>query len=214
MSREGRYYTVAQGECLSSIAVREGFIWETLWEHSNNADLKRRLQDPNVLKPGDNLWIPPRTLKTVNRPTEAEHRFVKRGVPVVLRLRLLNGDRPRAEQEYLLNIDGHHIRGVTDSDGRLEHRIPPTARRGELNLISEERITETYQLQLGYLNPANDLSGVQQRLRNLGFHCELTGEWDEQTRSAAAAFRQKNNLPESDELDERTRQLLEQNHGS
>lgn len=215
MSREGRFYKVAQGECLSSIAAREGFIWETIWEHSNNSELKRRLQDPNILKPGDTLWIPPKTLKKVNRPTEAEHRFVKRGVPTVLRLRLLDNDRPRSSLEYLLNVDGHHIRGVTDADGRIEHRIPPTARHGELKLLGTDgAVVETYQLQLGHLNPTNDLTGVQQRLRNLGFRCELTGEWDEQTKSAVAEFRQKNNLPESDELDDETRRRLKEDHGS
>jgi N-acetylmuramoyl-L-alanine amidase len=214
MTEEGRFHTVAQGECLSSIAEREGMLWETLWDHPANADLRRRLKDPNVLKPGDRLWIPALTPGEINCETEARHRFVKKGNSVVLRLRLLNGDRPRADQEYLLDIDGRRLCGFTDSEGNLEHRIPPVARNGELKLICTGGHTEIFQIKLGHLNPTSDLLGVQQRLRNLGFHCELTGEWDEQTRSAAASFRRKNNLPESGELDGQVRELLEQNHGS
>jgi hypothetical protein len=30
-------HTVAEGECLSSIAHRYGFFWKTLWDHPENA---------------------------------------------------------------------------------------------------------------------------------------------------------------------------------
>ena len=51
-------HTVAEGDCLSSIAFDSGFIWQTIWWHSSNEALRERRNDPNVLYPGDVVKIP------------------------------------------------------------------------------------------------------------------------------------------------------------
>jgi nucleoid-associated protein YgaU len=52
-------HTVVQGEYLSKIARSYGFSdYRTIWEHPKNAALKQARQNPNVLFPGDRLFIP------------------------------------------------------------------------------------------------------------------------------------------------------------
>lgn len=207
-------YVVNQGDCISSIAAQAGLLWQTIWGHPQNAELRSLRRDPNILHPGDVVAVPKLRLKQFSAQTEKKHKFVVTGATTMLRLRLLTNGKPRANLEYVLVIDGDSRRDFTDSDGRLEQPIPPKARCGELRLIDANGYAEIYTLQLGHLNPASELSGVQQRLTNLGFHCALIGEWDEQTRSAIAEFRRKNNLPGDEPLDERTRLLIKQKHGS
>src|SRR5260370_36720170 len=57
-------HTVTQGEHLSRIAKRYGFSdHRTIWDHARNAALKQEHQNPNVLFPGDQLFIPDREQK-------------------------------------------------------------------------------------------------------------------------------------------------------
>ena len=56
-------YEVKQGDCVSSIAGKYGMFWETIWNYSQNSELKNRRSDPNVLHPGDSIFIPEQELK-------------------------------------------------------------------------------------------------------------------------------------------------------
>jgi LysM domain len=52
-------YKVRQGDHLSDIATALGFSsYETIWNHPKNAKLKQKRVNPNVLFPGDTLFIP------------------------------------------------------------------------------------------------------------------------------------------------------------
>jgi N-acetylmuramoyl-L-alanine amidase len=51
-------HVVREGECLASIAFENGFFPDTIWRHADNSALKERRENPNVLQPGDVLFIP------------------------------------------------------------------------------------------------------------------------------------------------------------
>jgi hypothetical protein len=54
-------HRVRQGECLASIAARHGLpSAEALFDHPDNAELKRRRKHPGVLSPGDVVKVPER----------------------------------------------------------------------------------------------------------------------------------------------------------
>ncbi len=127
-------HVVEQGDCMSSIAKQYGFDWQTLWDHSRNSKLKQERKDPNVLFPGDTVYVPDLELGQEECATDKRHSFKLKGAPCKLRLRLLLNDKPRANAKYILDIDGELINGQTDGDGWLEQPISPDAKEGKLTL--------------------------------------------------------------------------------
>lgn len=71
-----------------------------------------------------------------------------------------------------------------------------------------------YSLNLGGLDPIDTWSGVQQRLNNMGIHCKVTNQKDDQTMDAVNEFRARNGKPAANDLDEETRLEIQQKHGS
>ena len=60
----GTYHTVVQGEYLSGIAKKYGFSsHKKIWDHAQNAELKKQRQNPNVIFPGDQLFIPDKRIR-------------------------------------------------------------------------------------------------------------------------------------------------------
>ncbi len=204
-------YIVEQGDCISSIAYRHGLFWETIWNHPKNATLRRNRNNPNVLSPGDELYIPEKTPGSEERSTGARHRFVRKGVPGQLCIRLLLNGKPRSTLPYILNVDGTLVRGTTDENGYLRESIPPNAVQGKVTLMQGEE-SETYELRLGSLDPLSDITGVQGRLANLGFHCDLSGTMDDTTALALAEYQRAHGLKITGELDQSTRAKLAETH--
>jgi hypothetical protein len=208
-------HVVEQGECLSSIASRYGLPWRRIWSHPNNAKLRKERQNPNVLFPGDLLFIPDMEVREESGATEMRHRFLKKGVPVKLQIRLLDlEEKPRGGVEYLLEIDGAIREGSTDAEGWIRQSIPPEARKGRL-VVRDGSESEEYELNLGHLDPPNTDAGVRQRLDNLGFDCG--GDADAKgpgVQAAIRAFQRKHGLKETGVADDATRSKLEEAHGS
>jgi hypothetical protein len=206
-------YTVRDGDCISSIAVDYGFFPDTLWNHPKNSELKQKRKDPNILLPGDVVFIPDKTLKEVQKSTDARHTFKRKGVPEILRLRMLDEDGyPRANVPYRLDIDGRLIEGTLNAEGALEVPIPPNARNGLLILGSEGQ--EQYTLALGHLDPVETAPGLIARLRNLGYNCGWDNtEIGDRTREALFEFQKANQLQETGEPDDATRSKLLELHG-
>ena len=96
-------HEVHQGDCISSISYEYGFIWETIWNHPNNAQLKKARKDPNLLAPGDLVFIPDKTLKDERRATGQMHRFQLKSVPAKLRIQPFKGEEPRANQAGIID---------------------------------------------------------------------------------------------------------------
>lgn len=198
-------YTVQQGDCITSIADRYGLLWTTVWNHANNNQLRQLRKDPNVLYPGDQLFVPDLDLKQVDSPTDQKHTFVKQGVPAKLKIRLLDQDQPRAGVAYQLEIDGALKSGVTDSDGYIEQPLPPGAQRGKLT-VGDGSVKDVHQIQFGALDPSDTESGVRGRLVNLGFG-------GDDMKEAIKAFQQKEGIPVTGEADAATQSRLKDKHG-
>ena len=207
-------YTVQQGDCISSIAQRHGLFWQTIWNDANNADLRAKRKSPNVLWPGDVLFLPDKEEGMHSGPTEKRHKFKKKGVPAKLRLKLEFNDKPRANEKYVLDIDGKRYTGTTDAEGRLARSIPPDARKGKLYLGTAPD-QDVYDLDLGQMDPVDEVSGVQARLNNMGFDCgPVDGKMGPNTESALRGFQEKHKLPVTGRADAATRAKLVEIHGS
>jgi len=206
-------YVVNQGECLSSIAYRAGHLWTTIWNHPLNSELKKARRDPNVLLPGDRLFIPQLTAKECSCDSDTRHLFELRSVPVKLRLQFFKDDKPRAGESFRIEVDGRSVaEGQLDGQGKLEVSISPTA-AGARVFVGEGQNATEYAFDLGGVDPVTEVSGIQQRLKNLGFNCEPKGQFDEITRNALSLFQQLNGLGLTGECDEATRNKLQELHG-
>lgn len=214
-------HVVQRGECFSLIARRYGFSdYRVLYDHPENADLKRARPNPNVLFPGDVVKIPPKDEKSVSAATGRSHQF-KVAVPKkMLRIVFKNHEgKPLAGAKYRIEIgkavsDQDVVEGTTNGDGLLEEAVVP--RVAEAFLHIEGRVL---QLRLGGLNPIgdlekNDASGVQARLANLGFDVgPIDGVAGRRTQHALAVFQAEQGLKVDGEPGTATLDRLVKVHG-
>src|SRR5215475_5811223 len=156
-------HIVQQGEHLSSIAHDYGFqAYETIWNHSNNAQLRQKRGNANVLYPGDVLFIPDRVDKKVPAATGAMHHFQLIDAKLKLSVRVRDrAGKPMPNTECELEVDGQAYKLTTNAHGLVEKPIPATAKGGmfrvpELHLESP--------VQIGHLDPVDEQSGLAGRL--------------------------------------------------
>lgn len=123
--------------------------------------------------------------------------------------------KPRANAPYRLIIDAVSFEGTTDAQGILERAIAPNAREGTLIVDPGTPRQLLIQLRLGQLGPLTEISGVKQRLANLGFDCgDDSPQAHDAFAAAVAAFQESAGLPISGELDDSTRSAIQDAHGA
>jgi hypothetical protein len=199
-------HAVQQGDCFSNIAEQYGIPWKTIWNHPDNAELKAKRKDPNVLFPGDMVSVPDKNLKEESRPVDARHKFKKKGEPTHVKIRLLLDDEPRAGVRYQLVVDGTTSKGSTDGGGYLHELIPSDAQNGVL-IVEEGTAQEIFQLGFGTLDPIDTDSGVRGRLEALGY------EVKDDLASAVRAFQFKEKLDVTGVIDDLLRAKLKGKFG-
>lgn len=206
-------YIVQQGDCISSIAYNHGLFPDTVWNDPANSELKQLRKDPNVLMPGDVVYVRDIELKEEACATEKRHRFRRKGVPSKLIIHFYRKGVPRANESYILTIEGVLSHGKTDAQGAVQIPIPPDAASGR---ISFTKFGDAYDIDLGALDPITEISGIQGRLSNLGYYSgPIDGQINEQLTQAIRAFKTARNPtqePDGD-LDEPTRKQIQQASG-
>ncbi len=165
-------HVVKQGETLPSIAAQYGGRpWRAIYEDSDNAELRQKRPDPNVLMPGDRISIRDPDRKEESGATDNRHRFELKREPhwLCIVLEDLNGE-PFAHTAYSLEVAHQKWEGETDGDGLLEHRIPPEADSGRLSVMGKDgKVERVLVLKIGHLDPLEESSGHVARLNNLGY---------------------------------------------
>ena len=196
-----------------SIAFENGFLPETIWNHPNNAELKRKRKDLNILMPGDIVFVPDLRVKEVSEPTDQVHKFKYKTAAAKLNLQLLNDGEPIENEPFELTVDGEIIKGTTDGDGKIMVSIAPNAKNGQL-IVGTGTEQIKYDLNLGTLPPIGKVSGVKRRLYNLGYK---VGSFDENItpdlEDAIAAFEFDNQLTETGQLSETNRAKILEAYG-
>lgn len=183
----GRKHVIRQGESVMGLAEDNGLFPDTIWEHADNAALREKRASMSVLLPDDVVVIPEKRPKQETIPTGKRSVFRRRGIPGKLRMQLFENGRPRDEQDYRLTVDGEFIaEGKTDKEGFFEEFVSGKAKAGVLTVGPNDT---QIRLAFGHLDPHDEVSGMQHRLNNLGFHCgEADGEVGDRTRSAIERF--------------------------
>jgi N-acetylmuramoyl-L-alanine amidase len=212
-----RAHVVKPGESLARIAMNHGFRdWRTVYDHADNAELKAKRPNPDLLHPGDRVAIPDREVKVVECEVGRRHRF---RVPVPTRTLRLRVQDPAGEPivfgAWKLRVGDFLCEGETDGEGMLEEEVPLDAETAQLE-VGDLR----WELRIADLNPLDDApdqgaSGVQARLKNLGFDPgPIDGAMGPRTRGAIRAFEAANGLPITGKAEGATLAKLRELHGS
>jgi peptidoglycan hydrolase-like protein with peptidoglycan-binding domain len=175
-------HTVKQGDHISRITEQYRFYdYHTIWDHPNNSALKQKRQNPNVLLPGDELFIPEKEFKKVTGSTAKTHRFKIKVQTVMLRLVLrdLNSE-PIAGTACKLEVEGSVYQLTTNGDGMIEQLIPKTAESARLSFRQF-----VIPIKIGHLDPVEELSGWRARLNNLGYNAGKPEESNERLLKSA-----------------------------
>jgi hypothetical protein len=203
------YHIVRSGDNIESIAFEYGHFGETIWEHPNNAELKKLRRDPDVLAVGDKVFVPLLREKIVKRETNQVHRFQCKNTPSLFRFRPLMFGAPLKGEKYVLTIDEEPpVEGVIDENGTITHQIKPDAVKAKVT-VGEGLMEMNYELELRALAPIRTTLGIQGRLRQLGiYEGALDGRNNSETQNALAVFQEIHGLEPTGESDEETIKML------
>jgi len=182
-------HTVQQGEYLAMIAKNYGFAsYKTIWEHDSNAELREKRQNPNILLPGDQVFIPDKETKESSISAGRSSRFRVRQDKVKLRLVIqeLYG-KPIANAQCEVRVDDIVKNAVTQDDGTIEIEIPASAKSAELIVRQDGSQFDgmTIPIKIGHLDPVEEETGQIARLNNLGYFAGPTDEIDEKLFASA-----------------------------
>lgn len=212
------YYTVKQGEWVSKIASRYGLTWETLRNHPENAHLRRKRQSPNVIHPGDKLFVPSPMQRHEYGETGRRYIFRLKGRRTQLRVQLEAPDgSPLAQKRFSLSSENESIEGTTSDTGHIDSLISNETQRATLTVWRSDDAKDrlTFNLRLGHLDPETEITGIQARLNNLGYPVgAVDGILSPRTRTAIRTFRMDYNLPEDDDVDDKLLLQLLDEHTS
>ena len=169
----GTNHTVKQGEHLSSIARHYGFSeYKVIWNDPKNAKLKERRKNPNVLYPGDQLYIRDKEEKQESGSTEQRHTFRIKNSKLELRLVLEDQyGKPIKNAQCELRVENEVLHLTSDGQGHINQRIPATLKNGFLIIRDYETpLNEiVIPIKIGHLDPVEEQSGQLSRLNNLGY---------------------------------------------
>jgi hypothetical protein len=209
-------YTVRQGDTISKIAAAFRLAgWQSIYNHASNADFKKQRPNPNLIFPGDIVFVPEQQDRTESAATDQRHKYVYPRPSQFLRIAAEDMEGKRmAGQPYEITIDGDLRRGTTDGNGMLTEKVAVDAEETTLRIGDYK-----WQLQIGALNPLpdtvdNGVSGAQGRLANLGYPTgPIDGIAGPKTSEALRYFQADERLPVTGELDDATREKLQSVHG-
>jgi hypothetical protein len=185
-------HIVRQGECLSKIALRFGFKdYRIIYNHPENAAFRAKRPNPNIIFPGDTLSIPDKVARLESAQTGRRHTYITSRPKRILRVRILDSERePVANEPVQVDIDGMRPANTsTDGKGIFEVPVENACVGAKVTIKGRE-----LRLEFSHLNPVKDtpddgVSGIQARLRNLGYYSgPISDEFNNPTRLALAIF--------------------------
>ena len=173
-------HTIRQGEYLARIAQGYGFTDpDVIWNLPENQALKDAGRTPVTLAPGDDLFLPERTDRTLTRATE--HRYKAKVKVSVVRLRVVLqtlGGKALANAPGTLRTAANDSKVTTDGKGLFEVILIGATEAAELRLADEGSAVRgiVIPLHIGHLDPVTTVSGQEARLNNLGYRAGIGGD--------------------------------------
>ncbi|MBL8743201.1 MAG: peptidoglycan-binding protein [Myxococcales bacterium] len=215
-----RPYVIRQGDYITKLGHTLGFDALTVWNDPKNAGLRERRPDPDMLHPGDLLWIPDAPdHRRLSVKAGATNRYAAHIPKKAIDLKIQIGGEALPKEPYMiLGLGPEPVEGETDERGHLVTKVDVSVREIEVILTRKER---TLRLRIGDLDPVDTLAGLRKRLLHLGYYqpTKVGIENEDATDgdalvSALKSFQAHEKLTVSGKLDEDTRKALQGAHGS
>jgi hypothetical protein len=208
-------YIVKPGDCLTKIAADVGLSdYKDIYEHPANAEYRKLRPNPNVIQPGDRIFIPETTPLTRILATGSRHTISIKRPRATLQVYVKDADgEALAGRDYLLKVKGQPDKpGTTDGDGVVKESVPATATVAHIDFVKDGFSLD---VKLGAIDPLTERTAVAARLRNLGFSCPESSDAKEmrtRIKYALARLQDQHGLAATGELDDKTRDLLVRLH--
>jgi hypothetical protein len=191
-----RPYVIRQGDHLAKLAYKFGFDADTVWNDPANADLRKVRSDPNMLWPTDVVYIPDPVAPLMTALTPGStNNFVSTSPTVDVSLKFT--DPERQSQPYTITELPQLTNLTTGPDGTTTFQVPVSESSVTLVFTSDGA---AFVCNIGQLDPINTLSGIVQRLQNLGL-LDPAGLYDSSNldaiRSGLRALREGQSPPDS-----------------
>lgn len=162
-------YVIKQGDYLALLAYKYDFDADAVWNDPSNDELRQLRPNPNILWPTDVLHIPNQAKTTPdsdahNIATGQTNTFASDAPKVTVNVRFTD---PRFASQSCTVRELDSISGLTtDANGLVSFAAPVTL---DVATLSFDSLGIECACKIGYLDPPNTLSGVFQRLQNLGY---------------------------------------------
>lgn len=86
-------YTVKQGDYLAKIAKKHGMAdWRRIYEHEENVNFRKKRPNPDLLYPGDKIFVPDKESKEESCITEKKHSFILQKARPLIHIELVGVD--------------------------------------------------------------------------------------------------------------------------
>jgi hypothetical protein len=179
-------HTVVQGECLISIAQKFGIAnWRTIYDAPENEAFKKLRKTPNMICPGDVVYIP--TLTGTKQPANLNKKttYVLKKAKGYLSICLVDSknnplpDIPYDVSFYKSERDkkGEPLLEIkdkkSDADGYVEHQLPKGAKFAVLTYSpypTRPSLKQNMGLKVGELDDPSTQLGMRSRLNHFGFY--------------------------------------------
>jgi hypothetical protein len=218
-------YVIRQGDFLLKLAVRFGFDAEEVWNDPKNDDLRQVRKNPNILHPGDILYIPakpaPSGLDVLAGTVNGYTAVVPR---TEVKLMLRAGKKRFLSQPCTVEGMKTEKPLKTDGEGNLTLSVPVSVKELVVCVVDREAAkapkaahvdpTVRFRILLGHMDPVEERSGLRARLTHLGYYVPMQEDEEAELREAVLAFQCAAGLPLTGEPDEVLHAALVKAHGS
>jgi hypothetical protein len=165
-------YVIRPGDYLTAIAYFRRVDVAAIWKDPSNATLRDLRDNPEMLAPGDVLYVPSVKPKWLPVNVGENNKFVATLWKVTVQVAFKDSEgQPFANKTVRLQPKFTSEDPTTDGDGTLKIQVPVSIRFIDATIVDAQ---VTFRIRIGHLDPHDVDSGTLSRLRQLGYVADET----------------------------------------
>lgn len=206
-------YVVKQGDYLTQLAHDLGFDKDAVWNDDKNADLRASRPNPEMLYPGDVVYLPDQSPTPSPMAQGTENGYAADVPTVKVTVTFSNEDPAQSLANEAYEVDGLPVTsGTTDGNGEASFDVPVIVRDFTVTFTAKEY---AFHILVGSVDPPTEESGLRFRLANLGFYRRVADDEDADALAGAISdFQKANSITVTGAIDDATRDAIVAAHDS